>query len=204
MENVTLIDYGLGNISAFANIYRTLNIDVVIASTPAELASARKLILPGVGAFDWAMSRLNNSGLRQPLDELVLEKKIPVLGVCVGMQMMANSSEEGQLAGLGWIDGTVSRFSCDREDIPLPHMGWNDVAPVSQDCLFSGIKAPRFYYLHSYCFAPAQSEHILATADYGGEFVSAIRKNTIFGTQFHPEKSHHWGVNLLRNFVELR
>lgn len=203
MPMVTLVNYGLGNIQAFAHIYQRLNIPVVVASTAEQLVRAERMILPGVGAFDWAMARLNDSGLRDTLDELVLRQKVPVLGVCVGMQMMARRSEEGELPGLGWIDAEVMRF--DRAQIghaPLPHMGWNDVRPIASDSLFWGIETPRYYFLHSYCIAPRQPADVLATACYGSDFTAAIRSGHVFGTQFHPEKSHQWGIDLLRNFAE--
>ncbi len=202
---ITLVDYGLGNIQAFANIYRRLNIAVVVADTADKLARAEKIILPGVGAFDWAMTLLNESGMRACLDNLVLVQKRPVLGVCVGMQMMARSSDEGELPGLGWLDAEVKRFDEARflQQTHLPHMGWNDVQPCAMGCLFKGISAPRFYFLHSYYFAPANPDDVLAVTDYNGSYASAVRSGNIFGTQFHPEKSHQWGIALLKNFAEL-
>ena len=202
---ITLVDYGLGNIQAFANIYRRLNIAVVVADTADKLARAEKIILPGVGAFDWAMTLLNESGMRACLDNLVLVQKRPVLGVCVGMQMMARSSDEGELPGLGWLDAEVKRFDEARflQQTHLPHMGWNDVQPCAMGCLFKGISAPRFYFLHSYYFAPANPDDVLAVTDYNGTYASAVRSGNIFGTQFHPEKSHQWGIALLKNFAEL-
>ena len=203
MTTVTLVGYGLGNIQAFANIYHRLSIPVVIASNADQLLGAEKLILPGVGAFDWAMARLNESGMRARLDELVLHQKIPVLGVCVGMQMMANRSEEGEIPGLGWIDAEVVRFQLAQvSHAPLPHMGWNDVNFLSEDPLFVGISSPRFYFLHSYHFLAHHDSQILATTDYGNSFTSIASSNHIYGVQFHPEKSHHWGVQLLKNFAE--
>ena len=203
MTTVTLVGYGLGNIQAFANIYHRLNISVVIASNADQLLGAEKLILPGVGAFDWAMARLNESGMRARLDELVLHQKIPVLGVCVGMQMMANRSEEGEIPGLGWIDAEVVRFQLAQvSHAPLPHMGWNDVNFLSEDPLFVGISSPRFYFLHSYHFLAHHDSQILATTDYGHSFTSIASSSHIYGVQFHPEKSHHWGVQLLKNFAE--
>lgn len=204
MPRVTLVKYGLGNIQAFVQIYQRLNITVEVAATPEQLGTAEKIILPGVGAFDWAMTRLNNSGLRDILDTLVLERRVPVLGICVGMQMMARGSEEGTLPGLGWIDADVVRFDpAQIGDTPLPHMGWNDVRPVATDSLFRGIKAPRYYFLHSYFTVPRKPTDVLATTSYGSDFTSAVRSSHVFGTQFHPEKSHHWGIDLLRNFAEL-
>lgn len=204
MAEVTLVHYGLGNIQAFANIYQRLNIDVDVAETSRQVAAAKRLILPGVGAFDWAMARLDKSGMRTALDEAVLERSVPVLGVCVGMQMMAKSSDEGAASGLGWITAKVSRFFKDVDaQKPLPHMGWNDVTPSSTGCLFAGIEEPRFYHLHSYYMVPENESEILATADYDGVFATAIRKGNIFGTQFHPEKSHQWGIDLLENFARM-
>ena len=198
---VTIIDYGIGNIQAFRNIYSRLNISVEVASTPVELSRAQKIILPGVGAFDWAMERLSSSGLQETLTALVVKEKIPILGICVGMQMMAKRSEEGALAGLGWFDAEVRRF--DPNDEYLPHMGWNDVSPVHPNKLFNGIIDPKFYFLHSYFFSPSQSFQSLATTNYGIEFTSAVANEHIYGVQFHPEKSHNWGIKLLKNFVEL-
>jgi glutamine amidotransferase len=203
MASVTLVNYGLGNIQAFAHIYQRLNIPVSVATSPAQLAQAEKIVLPGVGAFDWAMTRLNDSGLRDTLDELVLRQQVPVLGVCAGMQMMAHRSEEGEVPGLGWIDAEVVRFDPQVGAAPLPHMGWNDVQPAATDSLFRSIEAPRYYFLHSFCIVPRQPVDVLATARYGSDFTAAVRSGQIFGTQFHPEKSHQWGIDLLRNFAEL-
>lgn len=204
MADVTLVHYGLGNIQAFAHIYQRLNIDFDVAETPGQVAAARRLILPGVGAFDWAMARLAKSGLRAALDEAVLGRSVPVLGVCVGMQMMAESSDEGTTPGLGWITANVERFFKKvNAHKPLPHMGWNDITPKSTACLFAGIEGPRFYHLHSYYMVPENESEILATADYDGVFATAVRKGNIFGTQFHPEKSHKWGIDLLDNFARM-
>ncbi len=202
VADVTLVHYGLGNIQAFAHIYQRLNLAVEVATTAEQVINAQRLIMPGVGAFDWAMARLNASGMRDALDYAVLNRKTPVLGVCVGMQMMAERSDEGVEAGLGWIPGDVKAFNAMSEtELPLPHMGWNDVVSVSKDCLFAKIEAPKFYFLHSYCVVPTNAADTLATANYGDRFVAAVRRGNIFGTQFHPEKSHNWGIDLLRNFA---
>ena len=201
---VTLVNYGLGNIQAFANIYKRLNIPVAVARTGEELAGAERIILPGVGHFDWAMQRLQESGMRPILDKLVLKQGRPVLGVCVGMQMMALRSDEGKLPGLGWFDAEVKRF--DETKLTgrtrLPHMGWNDVTPSRPD-LFKDMVAPRFYFLHSYYFAPSAPQDAMAVTSYHGNFVSAAGRGKIFGVQFHPEKSHQWGVQLLKNFASI-
>lgn len=203
---ITLVNYGLGNIQAFINIYKRLNIPVTVASEVATLEAADRIILPGVGAFDWAMTRLNDSGLRDSLDELVLSKKRPVLGICVGMQMMARESDEGQLKGLGWIDAEVKKFDETKfsPKVQLPHMGWNDVIPQRTDSLFREMdEIPRFYFLHSYYFLPRNAADVLSITDYHGPFASSVCSGNIFGTQFHPEKSHRWGIQLLKNFAEL-
>lgn len=202
---VTLVDYGLGNIQAFAHVYKRLNIPVTTAKSVDELRDADKIVLPGVGAFDWAMEKLDASKMRGKLDELVQDKKVPVLGVCVGMQMMAQSSEEGHRPGLGWIDAEVKRFRANvpESELKLPHMGWNDVEPRSHEGLFHSLETPRFYFLHSYFFAPNDPQQALAATDYHGSFTSAVASGNVYGVQFHPEKSHGWGIQLLKNFAEL-
>lgn len=203
---ITLVNYGLGNIQAFVNIYKRLNIPTVVATTENELKGAEKIILPGVGAFDWAMTRLNESGMRGCLDDLVLRRKCPVLGVCVGMQMMACHSDEGKLPGLGWVDAEVKKFEefSTVQKTHLPHMGWNDVDPQQKNSLFKGLETnPKFYFLHSYFCLPRNPGDVLAITDYNGHFASAIHSGNVFGTQFHPEKSHQWGIQLLKNFAEL-
>lgn len=200
---IAIVDYGLGNVQAFANIYRRLGIPALSVSEPAGLADAQQIILPGVGAFDWAMQRLNASGMRDMLERRVLEDRVPVLGVCVGMQMMARSSDEGTEPGLGWIAANVERFNTSRftQKTHLPHMGWNDISPCDGAALFKGIDAPRYYFLHSYHFVPDHAECTAAYAVYGDRFSASVAQDNIFGAQFHPEKSHDWGVRLLSNFA---
>lgn len=202
---ITILDYGLGNIQAFANIYKRLNIPVAISQTAKSLTQAQKIILPGVGAFDWAMKRLCDSGMRDVLDELVVSKRVPVLGICVGMQIMAKQSDEGTLNGLGWIDAEVKKFdTAANNKIYLPHMGWNDATPCRENGLFKTIeKDARFYFLHSYYFLPKNQSDIIAKTDYNGSFVSGVNHKNVFGVQFHPEKSHQYGIQLLKNFAEL-
>ena len=203
---ITLIDYGVGNINAFVNVYKRVDVPVKIARTKADLIGAEKLILPGVGHFDHAMNQLNRSGMRETLDELVLEDNVPVIGICVGMQMMANSSEEGQMEGLKWIDAKVRKFDERKIDhvTRLPHMGWNDVKPTKDILLFEGLENNAiFYFLHTYYFECNRSEDILATTTYGGEFASAAHYKNRYGIQFHPEKSHHYGEILLNNFSRI-
>lgn len=203
---MTVIDYGLGNVLAFVNLYNRLNIPVAVAKTAADLAGATRLILPGVGSFDHAMEQLDASGMRATLEQLVIEQRVPVLGICVGMQILAKRSDEGRLDGLCWIDGTVRKF--DLAKLPrgtnLPHMGWNDVAPRAEGGLFKGLEQDgRFYFLHSYYFDCAQETSVLAHTDYGQAFHCAVRRDNVYGVQFHPEKSHHFGAQLLSNFAEV-
>lgn len=203
---ITIIDYGVGNISAFRNVYKQLNIPVSIAKTESDLSDVKKLILPGVGHFDYAMQRFNDSGMRPKVESLVMEQKKPVIGICVGMQMMASHSDEGTLPGLGWIDAQVHKFDETMRSgtMPLPHMGWNDVYMASANALFTGLeKEARFYFLHSYYFQCDHSIDSIAEADYGGKFTCAANFENVYGVQFHPEKSHHFGIRLLKNFAEL-
>lgn len=203
---ITIIDYGVGNINAFVNVYKRVDVSVKVAKTKADLEGAEKLILPGVGHFDHAMTQLNNSGMRDTLDTMVLEQKIPVIGICVGMQMMANRSDEGKLDGLKWIDGQVRKFEESKinQVTRLPHMGWNDVTPVKNIALFDGLeKDAIFYFLHTYYFECNNKEDIMAKTEYGGEFASAAHHGNKYGIQFHPEKSHHYGEILLHNFAKL-
>lgn len=203
---ITIVDYGLGNIHAFLNVYKRLKIDACVAQSSTEIEKAEKLILPGVGAFDYAMSMLNKSGMRDSLDKKVLIEKVPVLGICVGMQMMANSSDEGKLAGLGWIDGEVKLF--DTEQIiyktKLPHMGWNQIEPKEDIPIFNQLHTgDRFYFLHSYYMLCHNPNQAIASVQYGMNVTCAVQNENIFGVQFHPEKSHQNGVQLLNNFAQI-
>jgi len=201
---IGIVNYGLGNVQAFANIYKRLNIPVIIADTTEAILASDRIILPGVGAFDWAMKRLEASGLRPALEEAVSRGK-PILGICVGMQILARRSDEGTLPGLGWIDGEVKRFDENtfNQKTRLPHMGWNDVAPCNGSGLFRELETgARFYFLHSYYFVPRNHDHVLATTDYNGRYASAVQAGHVLGVQFHPEKSHAWGIQLLKNFAE--
>ena len=203
---ITIIHYGLGNIRAFVNIYERLNIPVAVARTAGDLQHATKIILPGVGAFDYAMELLNRSGMRETLDELVLGRQVPILGVCVGLQMMAQSSEEGELPGLGWIDGTVKKLPVSglNSKTQLPHMGWNTIQfDTPHPLLINLDRESRFYFLHSYYFHCNNKNDIVTTTQYGIQFASMVNAKNIYGVQFHPEKSHYWGTQLLMNFAEL-
>ena len=203
---ITIINYGLGNISAFSNMYKRLGIPARVATNVAELRGTTKIVLPGVGAFDRAMHLLGTSGMREPLDDLVLAQKVPVVGICVGMQILAQFSDEGSARGLGWIPGRVRHFGSDPSSaaLPMPHMGWNDVEPAAADGLFHGMNGDaRFYFLHSFYFECENASDVVATAQYGLSFACAVRRENVYGVQFHPEKSHHWGAAMLKNFAEI-
>ncbi len=203
---IAIVNYGLGNVQAIANIYRSKNIAVEAASDVETLRRAQRIILPGVGSFDHAMQRLADSGMQGGLHEEVLHRGKPLLGICVGMQMLAERSDEGSLPGLGWIRGEVKRFDTTRfaQRTHLPHMGWNNVAPRAGVGLMRELDATsRFYFLHSYYFAPAREEDVLATTDYNGAYASGVGHDNVYGVQFHPEKSHRWGIQLLLNFASI-
>lgn len=201
---IAIVNYGSGNIQAIANIYGRLGLQFVVADKPEQLAGADRYLLPGVGAFDQCMRELNASGMRPALEKLVRDDRKPVLGICVGMQLLAPSSEEGNEKGLGWIDGAVKRFdpSTFHQATRLPHMGWNTTEPVQKHPLFDGVDlATGYYFLHSYYFECARDEDILAVTEYGGRFAAAVHRENVFGVQFHPEKSHQAGIQLLKNFA---
>ncbi len=203
---ITIIDYGSGNIRAIANIYDKLKIRYVIAKRPEDVIGAKKLFLPGVGAFDETISKLDSIGFREVLDKEVLINKIPIIGICVGMQILAESSEEGQLQGLGYIKGRVKKInkSILQQKPKLPHLGWNSIEIKRNNLLLNNIDPDfGFYFLHTYYFECQNEMDIISTTYYGEPFASAINNGNVYGVQFHPEKSHHNGVNLLHNFAKL-
>jgi len=203
---ISILDYGSGNINAIKNIYERLNIQCEFATTKEQIIKADHIILPGVGAFDETIYTLHKNGFIDVLNKKVSDDKIPILGICVGMQMLAESSEEGTLNGLGWIPGKVKKF--DKNIIPgkpkTPHLGWNSVE-ISHYCsLLNNIDpAVGFYFVHSYYYDCADEANVICKTQYGKAFHSAINCENIFGVQFHPEKSHDNGIQLLRNFANL-
>ncbi|MNK07309.1 Imidazole glycerol phosphate synthase subunit HisH 1 [compost metagenome] len=203
---ITIIDYGLGNVLAFANMYRRMAVPVSIARTADDVAAATKLILPGVGAFDYAMGLFRDSGMYDTAVQRVTQDGVPVLGICVGMQMMAAASEEGTVPGLNWVPGMVRKIDASKlaQRTHLPHMGWNDVNPTKASPLFAGLeKDARFYFLHSYYFECKDENDMLASAEYGPRFACSVHHDNVYGVQFHPEKSHEYGARLLRNFADI-
>ena len=200
---ISIVDYGLGNIQAFLNIFNKLGIKAQRASNVLKLKEASHLILPGVGHFDHAMKKLNDSNLRDCLENLVIDLKIPILGICVGMQMLADKSEEGIIPGLGWIPGNVRAFSNNPtwSQLPLPHMGWNKLN-INQSAIISSNddQLSEYYFLHSYYFDAKDKSIVNATSEYGFKFDAVVKHENIYGVQFHPEKSHEYGEKLLKNF----
>ncbi|MCJ7529980.1 MAG: imidazole glycerol phosphate synthase subunit HisH [Anaerolineales bacterium] len=202
---IVVIDYGMGNLGSVANMLKKVGAKAVISSDPAIIEKAEKLILPGVGAFDNGMRKLNDRGLTPILAGKVVEEKTPILGFCLGMQLFTRSSEEGVLPGLGWIDATTVRFrfTQDQGDLKIPHMGWNHITIKSPSPLLEDMYPnARFYFVHSYHVVCRDEENVAATTLYGHEFTSAVVRGNIAGTQFHPEKSHRFGMKVFRNFVE--
>lgn len=202
---VAIIDYGIGNLASVKNILDRVGAHAVIAQDKSQIGEASHLIIPGVGSFDSCMRAFSNSDLQEPIMEKVFSEKIPVLGICVGAQMMTDSSEEGSEKGLGWIAGKTIKFrTAENPGIKLPHMGWEDVV-VNEHCsLMLGFKEmPRFYFAHSYHFSLENEQEVIGKADYGYSFPCAFAAENIFGVQFHPEKSHRFGMKLLSNFCSL-
>jgi len=203
---IAIVDYGMGNLGSIHNMLNRIGVPSIITSNPCKVSVAEKLILPGVGAFDRAMQSLAQLGLVSVLTEKVLEKKVPILGICLGMQLLTKRSEEGVLPGLGWIDAETIRFVFDGSNagLKVPHMGWNTIevkrpSPILDDRYGES----RFYFVHSYHVRCADDANVLSTAQYGVPFRAAVIKGNIMGTQFHPEKSHKFGLKLLKNFTEM-
>ncbi len=203
---IVIVDYGMGNLGSILNMLKKVGAQALISSNAQDIERAYKLILPGVGAFDTGMQRLKELNLIEVLNDKVLKAKVPTLGVCLGMQLLTQRSEEGVLPGLGWIEGETVRFRFDpsQTHLKIPHMGWNTVAIRREDTLFKElVHDSRFYFVHSYHVVCHRAEDILATTYYGYDFASAVQRENVMGTQFHPEKSHKFGMKVYKNFVEL-
>lgn len=199
---ISIIDYNMGNVKSVKNALAALGYDCVISRKKKDLENSSHLILPGVGAFVDGMKNLEKFGLTGILNEQVLNKKKPILGICLGMQMMAETGEEGKKShGLGWVKGTVRRFKVDEKKYPIPHVGWNDVVPSAGSVLFKNIEKNIFYFVHSYFLVPENKKLVAGLTDYGEKFTSAVQDKNIFGVQFHPEKSQQAGLKLLENFL---
>ncbi len=198
-----IIDYGMGNIGSISNMLKKIGEPSIITSDMATIEISDRIILPGVGAFDHAIKNLHDLDLFSPLKNLVLEKEKPILGICLGMQLLTNGSDEGSLNGLSFIDGYAHKFSSSDKNFKIPHMGWNSLSLKKESSLFKDPSIEhRFYFVHSYAIQCAISTDILSTTYYGSNFVSSFENKNIIGVQFHPEKSHRFGINFLKNFVE--
>lgn len=203
---IVVVDYDSGNTGSVLNMLKRIGASAIISSQPEDILNADKIIIPGVGAFDQSMLKLHELNLVNPLNDVALNKKVPILGICLGMHLFTESSEEGSLPGFGWIKGKTVRFNFSNsfENLKVPHMGWNHVKPLKEDHIFMNAKEDmRFYFVHSYHVECSDPNNIIANSFYGYEFPCAIRLNNIFGVQFHPEKSHSSGLHLLKNFWEM-
>ncbi|MGB3457319.1 MAG: imidazole glycerol phosphate synthase subunit HisH [Litorimonas sp.] len=200
---ITIVDYGMGNIGSLLNMFRRVGADAEVSAQPAAIAKARKILLPGVGAFDAAMSRIDELGLREPLRARALEDGVPFLGICLGMQLLLDRSEEGEAQGLGLIPGHAVRFPR-HETLKVPHMGWNAVEIVKDTPLTSDLPDdPRFYFVHSYHVEARDRADVMLACTYGLRFDAGLNRGNIYGAQFHPEKSHKFGMAMLRGFAGL-
>ncbi|WP_416740236.1 imidazole glycerol phosphate synthase subunit HisH [Pseudomonas sp. NFX71] len=203
-NKIFVIDYGSGNLASVVNMIRHEGGEAHIITEPDHLAAADKLILPGVGAFDHGISSLRQKGWIAPLERAVFERKVPIMGICLGMQLLTRGSEEGQEPGLGWLDAHARRFRPADVKLKVPHMGWNEVRQMREDVLLPLVEtARRFYFVHSYLVECGNSEDVLLECDYGETFVAAFRRENIWGFQFHPEKSHKFGMEIFRHFLEV-
>ncbi len=201
---IVIVDYGVGNLSSVSNMLRKAGGKVLISRDPADVLASDKLLLPGVGHFDHGMKMLNASGLRDAVDRFALDLRRPVLGICLGAQILGKGSEEGDAPGLGWINMACRKLPA-MPDIRVPHMGWNQITRKKPSPLLDRMgEDARFYFVHSYHMECAQAEDVLATAMHGIEFTCAVQRNNIMGTQFHPEKSLRHGLALMRSFVEMQ
>jgi imidazole glycerol-phosphate synthase subunit HisH len=202
---IAIINYGVGNLTSILNMHRRLGIEAMITGDGSEIAKADKILLPGIGHFDTCMQSFNQSGLRPLVEKKGLEDKVPVLGICVGAQMMTRGSEEGVEKGMAWVNADTIKFRIPPgEGLKTPHMGWTDIHLSNPTSIWADMpEETRFYFAHSYHFRFDSDEYVSATANYGYDFVCAFQNNNIFGAQFHPEKSHKFGMKLLANFAAL-
>lgn len=203
---VSIIDYGAGNIGSIVNMIKKLGGTGKLVSSPAEILSAKKLVLPGVGHFDHGMKALRDSGMVEALHQAVLLNKTPILGICLGAQLMTRSSEEGTSPGLGWFDADVRHFRhlSNGESLRVPHIGWNNVHQKNTSAVSVDLpENPRYYFVHSYFIQADHPEDVLFSTTYGGEFASGLHKENLYAVQFHPEKSHKYGLKLFENFLKI-
>ena len=201
---IYIVDYGLGNINAICSAYESIGVDYQVSSNADELKDATHVILPGVGSFDDAMNKINNKGLNNILNFLVLEKRVYILGICVGLQIMSNSSSEGNMKGFGWLDVETNIIDLNNKEFKIPHMGWNKIKSLNSCPILEGVDGKEFYFLHSFNISDVSKKYTSAISNYAVPITAAISHKNIFGTQFHPEKSHFQGLKILKNFSDLK
>lgn len=200
---VVILDCGMGNLQSVVRAFQKTGVPVRVSASPGDLEEAGRIVLPGVGSFDQGMRSLRDTGLLPVLERRVHQDKVPVIGICLGMQMLTEGSEEGSCPGLGWIRGRTRRFQPNGQVLKIPHLGWNEVETRRESPLLGAAPANRcFYFAHSYYVSCDEEGDVLATTRYGQEFVSALNRGNIYGTQFHPEKSHADGLRIIENFVK--
>jgi len=203
MEKIIIVDYGMGNVGSVLNMFKRIGVEAEITADLQQIADATKILLPGVGAFDYAMRRIIDAGFKEVLDKKALVDKVPILGICLGMQLLTRGSEEGKMPGLGWIAADTIKFPA-MTGLKVPHMGWNLVKPVTSCLLTAGLpEESRYYFVHSYHVKVDKEENSILRTTHGVEFDSGIHAGNIYGTQFHPEKSHRFGMELLKNFSKI-
>lgn len=202
---IVIVDYGVGNLTSIQNMLKKAGFSSQISNRESDIINAGKLLLPGMGAFDNCMQKLNASGLRPHIEKKALVEKVPVMGICVGLQMFMRSSEEGTEPGLAWVAGDTIRFNSNKMEVPqkIPNIGWLDVQPAKPSAILANLEEPRFYFAHSYHVKTDSPDTVLLTASYGYQYTVAIEQENLIGVQFHPEKSHKFGLQLLKNFATL-
>jgi glutamine amidotransferase len=199
---IAIVDYDMGNVASVANMLKRIGArDAALTRDPEVLRAAERIIIPGVGAFENGMQNLEAFGLLDALNESAHGRCVPILGICLGMQLLTKRSEEGSMRGLGWIDAETIRFRATGDELKIPHMGWSEVRPTRPNPLVDAGANPRYYFVHSYHLSCASEENVIATANYGGDFPAIVNSRNIYGVQFHPEKSHRFGMDLLKRFL---
>jgi glutamine amidotransferase len=201
---IVILDYGVGNLKSIHNMFKKVGVNSTITSKNKEIQKASKYILSGVGSFDCGINSLKMASFFETLEKEVLENKKPILGICLGMQLLSNDSQEGKKKGLGWINASTIKFNLVNQNLTVPHMGWNKINPINTDNIFKNLNENKFYFVHSYHVVCHDEKNVLATSNYGELFTSAIHKENIYGVQFHPEKSHQFGMQLFKNFSMIK
>jgi len=204
MSEITIVNYGVGNLGSIQNMLKKIGANYIVSSSPKDIERAEKILLPGVGAYDAAIKNLHEQNYFEILNKRVAHDKVPILGICLGMQLLTESSDEGQEPGFGWIKGTTKKFDLKEheDDLKVPHMGWNFINPTQESPLIAEMDENyRFYFVHSYYVECSDKKNVIATASHGTQFDAIIQNENVFGAQFHPEKSHKFGMKLLTNFA---